>query len=528
MKVKKVTGQLQFTVFALAAIALSGCTRGQEETVRTFITPTVFDLGDGNFEFVDRGYLFVPENRDNPDSATIGVHFMRFRSTSDQPGTPIFMMSGGPGSSWIPSLTEGTKGIGDPAKGDFEITLQILADLRSVADVVVIDQRGAGLSIPQMDCPNHQRLASVDTLHSPGEVTASYKQFVQECKQAWAAQGRDLNGYHALQLADDVNDLRGALGYKKITLWGGSFGSEWGFVTLRRHPQIVERVVFNGLEGINQTYDSPTGILTSVETILAQAQADPDLAPHVPKGGLLEAIRGRIEELGAKPVTVPAKDPITGETLQVVIGADELRQAWREPVNRRGAQAWPASVLQILNGDLSAVATQVAKNKGYYNPRSTGNHTAMHMAIDCGLSPTAERRQQLASDPAVELIGNINLPYFALCDAWQAQNIQADWLNPLQTDIPALFFHGTWDLSTPLSNATEIAAGFSNGHLLVVDGGTHGVVGDLYREQPESIRPLMRQFLSGQPIDNAPDRVALPPVDFLGPATKTGASAPPR
>lgn len=509
---------------ALAALALSACSKVDDKPERLFMTPTVFDIGDGNFEFAERGYLFVPENRNKPQSATIGVHFMRFRSTAAQPGAAIFMMAGGPGSSFFPGLTAGTAGVGAPAAGDFRITLQILEDLRAAADVVVIDQRGAGLSMPQMDCPNHQQLVPVDSPYSSEPVTASFKQYVRDCKQAWADQGRDIDGYHALQLADDINDLRSALGYQKISLWGGSFGSQWGFVTLRRHPQIIERVAFRGLEPINHTYDSPSEILTSFKAILADAESDPGLAPHVPKGGFLNAIKQRIGELGANPVTVPVKDPLTGATQQVAIGADELRQAWRPPSSRVDVRTWPASLLAILNGDLSAVAAQAAKAK-LFNPRPTANQDAMQMAIDCGLSPSAARMEELAKDPAVELTGDLNLFYFAMCAEWRAPNIQAEWLETLHTDIPALFVHGTWDLSTPLSNATEAIKGFPNGHLVVVERGTHGVINDLYREQPEVIRPLMRRFFAGQSIDDAPERVVLAPVDFATPPARPGVRA---
>lgn len=519
--------QLVLSFAAIAVVATSGCTQVEKRKVDIFIAPAIFDLGNGQFDFVEQGYLFVPENRDRADSEIIGVHFMRFRTTSKEPATPIFMLAGGPGSSWIPSLTEGTNGIGDPAKGDFEITLQMLSDLRSVSDVVVIDQRGAGLSIPQLDCPNNQQLAPVDAPFSATQMEASFKQYVRDCKQAWAAQGRDVDGYHALQLADDIDDLRRSLGYEKISLYAGSFGSEWGFVTLHRHPAIVERVAFRGLEGINNTYDMPTEVLTSVRTILAQAERDSDLAPYVPDGGFLEAVRRRITELEATPILQAIKDPITGQPVEVLIGGDELRYAWRSGVNRVGTQDWPASLVAILNGDLSAVAKEVARMKGYFNPEPVGNHRAMHMAIDCGLSPGPDRREQLLTDPAIELIGDINLPYFAMCEEWAAPSVPSSWFNVLHTDVPALFVHGTWDLSTPLKNAIEIAPGFSNGHLIIVDGGTHGVIRDLYRERPEAIRPLIRKFFQGQPIDDAPDRISLPPVDFAGPELKKDAPVTP-
>jgi len=447
----------RIVIATIAAVMLmtTACTEVEQEVSDIFIAPEVFDLGDGKFEFADRGFLMAPENRSKADSQTIAVHFMRFRSTADDPGTPIFMLAGGPGGSWIPALTAGTEGVGHPAEGDLAIALAILEDLRSVGDVVVIDQRGAGLSIPQMDCPNHQQPAPADELFSAEAASASLAKYARDCKQLWIDQGRDIDGYHALELADDIDDLRRALGYANISLYGGSFGSEWGFVTLRRHPEIIERVAFRGLEGINHTFDMPTGTLTSIKAILAEAEKDPELSQHVPEGGFLAAIGKLIEQLAENPEIVPTTDPLTGETIQVIIGADELRRSWRGGGGRVGTQDWPASLLPILNGDLSSVAARVARNKGQINRSSTGNKDAMSYAIDCGLSPTAARREQLVSDKAIALIGNINLGYFAVCGELAAANVSEEFLTTIQTDTPALFIHGTWDTSTPLMNALE-------------------------------------------------------------------------
>lgn len=503
---------------SMIAAVVSVCPVFAQEAGDVFSTPEVLDLGDGRHLFADRGFLFAPENRNKPGSKLVAVHFMRFDSTAEVPGTPVFMLAGGPGGSWFPGLRAGTEGVGHPAEGDLAVTLAMLEDLRSVADVVIIDQRGAGLSLPQMDCPNHQRLAPLDRLLSAKTLAASYKEFARTCKQAWIDQGRDPDGYTALELADDIDDLRRVLGYGKISLFGGSFGSEWGFVTLRRHREIVERVLFRGIEGTAHTFDMPTGVLNSVRAILAVAEQDVDLAPHVPEGGFLAAVGALIDKLGRDPATVRVRDPYTGEAVDVVVGAHELRRVWRRHVGRVGTQDWPASLLPLLNGDLREAAERTAQFKGAYNPAPAGNREAMFTSIDCGLQPTAERRKKLVSDPALALLGNINAHYFALCEEWAPPNARAALPTAAPSDIPALFVHGTWDLSTPLMNALEIMPDFPNGHLVVVENGTHGVLRDLYREKPDVIRPLVRRFLRGEPVDGTPDRITLPPADFAGPA----------
>src|SRR5690606_25292645 len=79
-----------------------------------------------------RGSLLVPENRSNPDSRLITLAYVRFPSTSPEPGAPIVYLAGGPGGS----------GIGTAAGSRFPLFVA----LREVADVIAFDQRGTGQS----------------------------------------------------------------------------------------------------------------------------------------------------------------------------------------------------------------------------------------------------------------------------------------------------------------------------------------------------------------------------------------------
>ena len=48
----------------------------------------------------ERGFLEVPEDRSDPASRTIRLGYVRFPSTSPNPGNPIVYLSGGPGGHW--------------------------------------------------------------------------------------------------------------------------------------------------------------------------------------------------------------------------------------------------------------------------------------------------------------------------------------------------------------------------------------------------------------------------------------------
>ncbi|MEM7481565.1 MAG: hypothetical protein AAF481_10360 [Acidobacteriota bacterium] len=50
---------------------------------------------------VESGTWLVPENRRRPEGPAVSIPFYRLRSTAPRPAPPIFLLAGGPGSSWI-------------------------------------------------------------------------------------------------------------------------------------------------------------------------------------------------------------------------------------------------------------------------------------------------------------------------------------------------------------------------------------------------------------------------------------------
>src|SRR5215210_7492419 len=56
--------------------------------------------GTGRLDF-ELGTIYVPENRADPKSRTIGVGFARFRALKSTGAPPIFLLPGGPGYSFV-------------------------------------------------------------------------------------------------------------------------------------------------------------------------------------------------------------------------------------------------------------------------------------------------------------------------------------------------------------------------------------------------------------------------------------------
>ncbi|MGC4084091.1 MAG: alpha/beta hydrolase [Vicinamibacterales bacterium] len=66
------------------------------------------------------------------------------------------------------------------------------------------------------------------------------------------------------------------------------------------------------------------------------------------------------------------------------------------------------------------------------------------------------------------------------------------------SSVPVLIVHGTWDTSTPIDNAREVAATLPAATLVEVVGGNHGALYNLYARWPP-MREAMTAFLTGRP-----------------------------
>ena len=153
----------------------------------------------------------------------------------------------------------------------------------------------------------------------------------------FTGKGIDLRGYTVKELADDVNDLRRALGYDRITLVGTSFGSQWSFAIMRRHPDIVMRALLSGVEPLDYGYDMPSHVFAAIQRMWWEAEKDPRIKPYLPEGGLAAAAREVLRRLDRAPVQVKVKGrPKTGEDGDDHFGAGRFSEKLSRERERAG------------------------------------------------------------------------------------------------------------------------------------------------------------------------------------------------
>src|SRR6201991_625409 len=440
------------------------------------IKPYTFENEKGEKVDSEFGTLLVPENRSNPDSNLIELAFVRFKSTSKNPGPPIVYLAGGPGGS----------GIGTATGSRFPLFMA----LREIGDVIAFDQRGTGYAKPNLGC--YERLSMpLDVVPSRAAAVEELRKNARGCIEYWRdIQRVDLTGYNTDESADDLEDLRKALGAKQISLWSISYGTHLALTTMRRHPQSIHRAILAGTEGPDHTYKLPSNIQKHLEDLAALIKADPELGKEIPDFlGLMKSVFDRLD---AQPQTVEINDPRTKQNVKVIVNKFVLQYIVANNIGTTVTANFPALFYRASKGDFTNPA-QV-----WLNTSRQGIGSAMSFMMDCASGQTAARREQIAREAKETLLEDIsNFPFPEICEEWNAPDLGDQFRSPVTANVPVLFISGTLDARTPISNAEEYRKGFANSTHIIIEGAVHS--DPLFLSSPK-IQEGMLEFLKGQPV----------------------------
>jgi pimeloyl-ACP methyl ester carboxylesterase len=460
----------------------------QQKAGALTLKPYTFENFKGEKTAAEFGTLLVPENRSNPKSNLIELAFVRFKSTAKNPGPPIVYLAGGPGGS----------GIGAASGSRFPLFMAF----REIADVIAFDQRGTGHSKPNLGC--YERMAMpLDVAPSRDMALKELRANAKACSSYWRdIQRVDLTGYNSNESADDLEDLRKALGVPKISLWGISYGTHLTFAALRRHPQSISRAILAGIEGPDHTYKSPANIQQHLEDLAALVKADPQIGKDIPD--LLGLMKSVFDQLDAQPQTVEITDPRTKQKVRVIVNKFVMQYIVGNNIGTTVTVNFPAFFYRASKGDFTNPA-QV-----WLNISRQGIGSAMSFMMDCASGQTAARRERIALEAKSTLLEDLsNFPFPQVCEEWKAPDLGDEFRSPLKSNVPVLFISGTLDARTPVSNAEEYLKGFTNGTHLIIDGAVHS--DPLFLSSPK-IKDGMMEFLRGEKVTVT--RTAAPPMKF--------------
>jgi pimeloyl-ACP methyl ester carboxylesterase len=452
--------------------------------------PYVIEGRDGATMAGELVTLMVPENRGVADSRSIPLRYVRLPATTDEPGFPIVYLAGGPGGSAVGA-----------ARGR---RFGFFRQLRDVGDVILLEQRGAGLSIDIEPCETEQ-LASFDGLISRARLTAAFSADLARCIANWQEQGVDIAGYNSEQNARDLEDLRQALGVEKLNLVAISYGTHLGMTAVRQ-GLAVDRMVFAGLEGPDQTVKLPTHFDAYFDRVIAALEANP--AAHAAYPDLRATMTRVHQQLDVDPVAVSWEgrdgDPVTVETTGFAVQLLVSFGFISDPAN---VARLPAFYAQLDGGDTATAARML--HGGLSSQFSSLHAMPVLMDLASGISP--DRLEQVVSEAPDAILGDTgNFPMPQLAGFRPALDLGESFRADFTTAVPALIIVGSMDGRTPVESQQEIIPFFTAATVLEVENGGHNIF-----EQSEEVRAEIVSFLRTGQVST--ETITLPPVPFFVP-----------
>ena len=182
------------------------------------------------------GFLTVPEDHDKPMGKSISIAFAIFKSKNQRKESiPVIILTGGPGG----------RSLAAPGRW-------VNHESWIVGDLIVVEQRGIGLSSPLPDISQTfiDIIAADASSEEEKEITLkAMNDKVEEIK----SQGIDLSKYNSTQNAKDIGALMDALPYSKYNLYGTSYGTKLGILTMKYASAKVNAAILDGPAILNNT-----------------------------------------------------------------------------------------------------------------------------------------------------------------------------------------------------------------------------------------------------------------------------------
>jgi pimeloyl-ACP methyl ester carboxylesterase len=397
---------------------------------------------------IDCGYVTVPEHRDRPSNRTIDIAVAIAHGT--QPGSsddPVVFLNGGPGDSALVDIAP----------------VWAASSIRERHDLVLLDQRGTGYSRPALPCRALDSQLSIDALTA--EQDAERVRLATTCLDEYRSQGIDVTAYTTRENAADVDAVREALGLKRWSLYGISYGTRLALEVMRTHASTIRAAVLD--------------------------------SPYPPQARPLEDASARFERAMVEVLTACREDPgcaaaypNVGSRLGAILSNGDARLDREYP--------WvPASYAAgVLNGELytpHGIATipvvvdglergnAMLLRNGYFAwtpPPVEATATGMHYSVECHDRAFDVDEAAVAKDRALHSsYGPMEgaRAIRAICGVWGAQPPSADEVAPVASDVPTLVLVGQFDPVTPPSYAAGTAFTLGRATIVEMPGLGHAV-----------------------------------------------------
>ena len=415
------------------------------------------------------GYLVVPENRAKADGRSIRLAVAIFEPDRAR-HEPLVYLTGGPGQPiYIDSIAD------IDAWWAFIDGEPWLRGRR----VVLLDQRGIGLSEPQLDCPGLYDPVTwngvVPTPELLPDLGAGQQAALERCRDRLLAAGIDLTAYNTRENAADIADLRVALDIPSWVVFGISYGTRVGLTLLRDHPEGISAAVLDSVLPLEVDFigESAATFEGALERLYADCRAD--AACQRAFGDLKPLLAETVRRLDAAPLPLRLTGPNEGPQFLHVDGATFLWLVFDSLYNWDTIERLPFLIHRTAQQDYRWLAEKARASYLDSGPDSDFAE-AMQFSVGCNEEYPFYGAEPLPKASAL-FDGWVEGDFYLwACPLWPAGKAPAAENQPARSDVPTLLLSGDYDPITPAAWAARTLPNLSRGQHLVFRGIGHDVV----------------------------------------------------
>lgn len=376
------------------------------------------------------------ENPERPGSRKLEIHFVVIPAASGHAlPDPIVPLLGGPGESAIEA-------------GQFFV--ERLAPMLNDRDLLLVDERGTGQS-GALRCQffsAENPAEDLQNLFPPDRVKNCAKDLAMHA---------DSTQYSYARFADDLEKLRRILGYGRMDLFAGSYGTRAAQIFVKTYPGSVRTIYMGSIVPVDIALPLPfaKAAQSALERTFAACAADASCRSAFPR--LRDEFSQVMERLASGRVFVK----VPGQRGTVALSRGRVAEWFRSLLYRPSSAArLPWLIDQASKGDWAPIVNGILENtRDADNDLSLG----LLLSITCSDDVPFVREEEVADATRNTFLGDWRLrQQQAACKAWPHSVAGARYREPIHTQIPTMFVSGDSDGGTPLWFTEDAAPGFQN------------------------------------------------------------------
>jgi pimeloyl-ACP methyl ester carboxylesterase len=406
---------------------------------------------EGSREQVLCGSYQVYENRRSHSGRQIDLRIAVLPALKNHPAPDaLFVLAGGPGQAAT-------------ASGPFvDVALKKLQQDR---DIVLIDQRGTGKSNP-LNCQ-----PSPDASLPFTAVPRSSSESAQACL---AKLDGDPRAYSTFDFAADLDDIRQALGYSQIDIWGGSYGTRAALVYMKTHRDRVRAAVLDGVAPYANKIPLHEARDAQRALDMVFVACDQDEECHSAFPDVRQNFFTVLATLDKIPAHARIRNPHTGASADIVVNKANFATAVRALLYVPSFEALiPLVIRDASEGNfepLVAVAQEISRSANQDMSRG------LMLSVLCSEDVSRIDPQEVDTLTRGTFLGDVMVTSIKdACSHWPRTFLPPGFDAPVDAAVPVLMLSGERDPVTPPEWATLTGLHLSNSVQVVVAGAAHGV-----------------------------------------------------